>query len=363
MPSASHNESSPHSIPSRTTAILALVGVNALWGLSFPIMKSMNHQLETVLPESQSVANSQVQVAFTAGMIGLRFAIALGLLALMCPRLVFRASRTEWKAGVYVGLFFYFGLVLQVIGLATIPASRSGFLTSLTAVFTPLVSAIAYRKLPSGNVLIGIILALLGVSFLTGLIVPDGMGVRIAEDATQKWTIGDTLTTLGSLLFTGQLLMVDYFGKRLNSAALTPGMFLAVIVVALVTFFGLHRFQPLGGAVGEATQLVSLSQWTALFLHPMFLTLVVVLALFCSVFAFLGMNRFQPAINAIQASVIYSSEPVFASLWALVIPGTLASIDLSYGYANETLSAPLLFGGALILVANVVALWPKKSLA
>ena len=113
-------------------------------------------------------------------------------------------------------------------GLATIPASRSGFLTSLTTVFTPLLSAVLFRKSISLNVLVGVAIALLGVSILTGLIVFDSDGVRIASDATSKWTLGDTLTTLGAILFTGQLLLVDYYGKKINTTAITPGMFLIV---------------------------------------------------------------------------------------------------------------------------------------
>ncbi|MEQ1830790.1 MAG: hypothetical protein ABL921_32870, partial [Pirellula sp.] len=96
-------------------------------------------------------------------------------------------------------------------------------------------------------------------------------------------------------------------------------------------------------------------------LSPMYFGLVVFLAVFCSVLAFLGMNRYQPDISAVQASIIYSTEPVFASLWALWIPGILTVISPPYGYANELLSLPLLIGGTLILFANIVSLWPRAK--
>ncbi len=164
-------------------AIFALVAVNALWGLSFPIIKSMNLQMEHAAGLESSQIDSSLRVAFTAGMIAMRFAVAFLLLCFLGYKLVLNASMAEWRAGAIVGLFFYFGLMLQVLGLATIPASRSGFLTSLTAVFTPLFSALVLRRVPTSNVWIGGLIALLGVSLLTGLLQVSQWQLSIASDA------------------------------------------------------------------------------------------------------------------------------------------------------------------------------------
>ena len=338
-------------------AVLALVGVNALWGLSFPIMKSLNLQMEHFFGlENHAVSNS-LSVAFSSGMIGLRFVLSLVILCIACPNLVRRASAAEWRAGIFVGLFFYFGLVLQVIGLATIPASRSGFLTSLTAVFTPLFTSVVFRKPITVNVIFGVAIALLGVSILTGLLVLNTNGIGIAPDAISKWTLGDTLTTLGAVMFTGQLLLVDYYGAKINTTAITPGMFLTVSMAAGLTFALLHSV---------ALQSVPLhneapwTSWRTLFFSANFIMVILFLAIFCSVVAFVGMNKYQPHITAVQASVVYSTEPVFASLWALFLPSLLGSLDPKMGYPNEIISLPLILGGSFVLLANVVALWPKK---
>lgn len=338
-------------------AVAALVGVNALWGLSFPIMKSLNLQMEQFFGLENDSVPSTLSVAFSSGMIGLRFLMSLGVLYVFCPNLVRGASRSEWHAGVMVGLLFYVGLVLQVMGLATIPASRSGFLTSLTAVFTPIFSAVLFRKSISYNVLFGVAIALLGVSILTGLIVLDSGGIGVAPDAISKWTIGDSLTTLGAVLFTGQLLLVDYYGKKLNPTAITPGMFLAVAVAAALTFAALHSVA-LTSMPDHAVH--AWQSWSKLFLSPLFLIIILFLAVICSVLAFLGMNTFQPRITAVQASIIYSSEPVFASFWALFLPGLLGTLENSIEYSNEIISVPLILGGAFVLVANIVSLWPRR---
>jgi drug/metabolite transporter (DMT)-like permease len=350
-----HSESKTERTP--WIAIWALVGVNALWGLSFPIMRSLNLQMEHFFGLDNDSVPSSLSVAFSSGMIGMRFLVAFLLLFVVCPNLVRRASKSEWRAGVLVGLLFYVGLVLQVMGLATIPASRSGFLTSLTAVFTPVFSAVLFRKSISTNVFVGILIALLGVSILTGLIVFEQGRVGIAVDATSKWTLGDSLTTLGAILFTGQLLLVDYYGKRINTTAITPGMFLAVTIAATLTFVSLHSISLSSVTIPAAR---AWSSWCELLLSPVFLVVILFLALFCSVLAFLGMNKYQPHITAVQASIIYSSEPVFASLWALFIPEILGNLELKMRYPNEVVSLPLFVGGACVLFANVVALWPRN---
>jgi drug/metabolite transporter (DMT)-like permease len=360
MAEASIPENKPNFTMRLLVAIAALVAVNALWGLSFPIIKSMNLQMEHLVGADSSQIDSSLRVSYTAGMIAIRFTFAFLLLSVLGYQLVKKATLAEWRAGALVGLLFYLGLVLQVMGLATIPASRSGFLTSLTAVFTPLFSALVMRKLPSWNVGVGILFALLGVSLLTGLIQVVGWQIHVAQDAMSKWTTGDTLTTLGSVLFTGQLILVDYYGKRLNSTAITPGMFLTVALGAGLTFLLLqhHSISPMNHEPGSTSQVMFSKD---LFFSPMFLALFLFLAFFCSVLAFIGMNRYQPYVTAVQASVIYSTEPVFASLAALFLPSLLGSFSTKFAFPNELLTVPLVTGGAMVLLANVIALWPRKA--
>jgi drug/metabolite transporter (DMT)-like permease len=345
------------SAPDQWVAVAALVGVNALWGLSFPIMKSLNLHMEQFFDLDNGYVPSMLSVAFSSGMIAMRFFVSFLILLFACPRLIRGASPAEWRVGFLVGLLFYVGLVLQVIGLATIPASRSGFLTSLTAVFTPIIGAVFFRRAISVNVVVGVAIALFGVAILTGLLTLTATGFHIASDSLSKWTLGDTLTTLGAVLFTGQLLLVDHFGSRINSTAITPGMFLTVTVAASGTFLMLH-------ATSLGSVPLHLSSpwlaWTKLFATPVFGGIVLFLALFCSVLAFLGMNKYQPHISAVQASIVYSSEPVFASLWALFLPSLIGLLDPNLAYPNEVVSTPLLVGGAGVLLANVVALWPRK---
>jgi drug/metabolite transporter (DMT)-like permease len=85
-----------------------------------------------------------------------------------------------------------------------------------------------------------------------------------------------------------------------------------------------------------------------------------VLIVFSTLGGYLLMNRWQPAVSATEAGLVYCAEPVFASLLALFLPACysrLAGID----YANERVSSTLLIGGGLITLANaLIQLQPPR---
>jgi drug/metabolite transporter (DMT)-like permease len=338
--------------------VIALVVVNALWGFSFPVVKVLNEMSDLHFGVPHEHQSTAFRVIVSAWMIATRFTLALVLLGIFWNSLIRNATRQEWLAGFYIGLMFYFGLVLQVIGLATIPASRSGFLTSLTAVFTPLFGALIFRKYPTKSMVLGIALAVVGVVVLTGLVVRTPLGLGLAPDAADRWTIGDTLTTLGSMFFAFQVLFLDHYGKRINSVAVTPSMFLTAAVLGWITVGVVlgTSLRPQTGVAGMA-----FGDWVGLSIRPIFLTSLVGLAVLCSMLAFGWMNKYQPCVSASQAAVIYSLEPVFASAWALFLPGWLSMLS-GIEHSNEQVTWSLLLGGLLILFANVVALYPSGPL-
>ena len=334
----------------RLKAVFFLTIVNALWGMSFPTVKALTEQLDRHFIGTNEVASSSYRVASATWIISLRFSLAFVLLAVLYRSLMKQTRWFEWWAGAWIGTLFLCGLILQTIGLATIPASRSGFLTSLSVVFTPLLVAASHGRRPTMWLIAGVAIATLGVSILTGLILWDGAGFRLAPDAMQVWTIGDTLTTVASIFFSMQIIFIDRFGKQMNPAALTPGMFAAVSVLAVMAFVVTTRWF---GSI-DASEFVVVSKQTSFWL------LILILSVFPSLLAFSWMNTYQPLVTAVQAAVIYTMEPVFVSSWALFLPGIL-SVACGLNYANETLSLSMLLGGGLILVANVLALLPKEA--
>jgi drug/metabolite transporter (DMT)-like permease len=59
---------------------------------------------------------------------------------------------------------------------------------------------------------------------------------------------------------------------------------------------------------------------------------------------------------ASHASLIYATEPLLTSLFALFVPAWLSRMA-AVNYPNETVGARLLLGGGLVIAANLLVLW------
>jgi drug/metabolite transporter (DMT)-like permease len=86
--------------------------------------------------------------------------------------------------------------------------------------------------------------------------------------------------------------------------------------------------------------------------------LVLTLALVCSVGAYGLMNSWQPKVPSTEAGLIYTTEPVFTAALAMFLPVWLGTM-VGHPYPNETLTPSLIYGGSLILAANVLMQWKR----
>ncbi|MFL5866423.1 MAG: EamA family transporter, partial [Thermoleophilaceae bacterium] len=101
----------------RRSAELALVGVAAVWGLTFVMVQDAIEELPTL--------------AFLA----YRFLAAALLVALVFRSRLRRLSAAGWRAGLLMGAFLTAGYVCQTFGLERTTASNAGFITGLFVVF------------------------------------------------------------------------------------------------------------------------------------------------------------------------------------------------------------------------------------
>lgn len=99
------------------------------------------------------------------------------------------------------------------------------------------------------------------------------------------------------------------------------------------------------------------TDWITALSAPHVLFFIAWLVLLCTLAAYLLMNRWQPDVSATEAGLIYCSEPLFASCFALVLPGWFSTLG-GLNYANESLTLRLLIGGSLITAANILIQLP-----
>lgn len=298
-----------------------LLLANLFWGLSFPVIKSVQQTHLLLLPAS----NGWFVTAMT---LMPRFLLGALVLVIFLRQWPGNFTHGEWKQGLLIGAFSTLGLLFQIDGMMHTSASTSAFLTQFYAIMIPLYVAFRTRRAPSPVIWAAVALVLAGVAVLGRF---DFRELRLGR--------GEWETLVASTFFMGQILTLEdrsYAGNRV----------LPVTVVMFATSAVVFAGQALVTAPQIADVLVP---WTS---GP-WLGLTALLTVFCTLGAFTIMNKYQPRITATEAGLIYCFEPIFGSLLALFLPAIFsawAGID----YANETLTRHLLIGGGLITLANVL---------
>jgi drug/metabolite transporter (DMT)-like permease len=315
--------------PRRGRAILMLVLTTAAWGLSFPGGKALLTAANAALP-------GRDPWLFSSLMISVRFGLGALLLWLFHPRAFAQMRASEWRQGLGLGFCGGFGMLFQSDGLAFTEASTSAFLTQFASVLVPLVIVLRTRRLPSLFVTFCVALVVAGVAVLARL---DWRSMHLGR--------GELETLVSTAFFTCQILWLGrpvFRGNHTGRVTMVMFLTIAVLLTPIVIAHA-HR-------ASDVFVLVSTG--------PMALVLTT-LTLVCSLFAFLMMNRWQPFVDATTAGIVYCTEPLFATVFALFLPALLARF-IGINYANETATSHLLFGGSLITVANIlIALRPHTA--
>ncbi|HTL24825.1 MAG TPA: DMT family transporter, partial [Mycobacteriales bacterium] len=111
-----------------TSPTLALVGVTAIWGSTFVVVKDAVEKMPVT------------------DFLTWRFGLAALVMLLLRPRSVAALGPSGRRAGVLVGLALGAGYLLQTLGLQHTSAAVSGFITGMFVVLTPLGSALLLRS-------------------------------------------------------------------------------------------------------------------------------------------------------------------------------------------------------------------------
>lgn len=300
--------------------VFCLILACALWGLSFPVVKALHLEQSARLEGTSSeflAAWMQVARFGMGAIILLPFFARAGL-----------ATKSELKQSIWLGIWGGLGMALQADGLAHTEASTSAFLTQAYCVILPLIACLRLRCPPGWRTLWATLLVIGGCAILSG-IRPDAL--RMGR--------GEAETLLAALVFTLQILTLENPKYAKNRTLPVTFMMCLCIFVFMLPISILTA--PYPAAVMDAG-----ASWAAL-------VLVAILAVCCSVAAFLLMNHWQPRISATEAGLIYTTEPVFTAIYVMFLPQLLAGLS-GGSYANEVPGQEMILGGGLILAANVL---------
>lgn len=264
----------------RQQAALGLFFVTLLWGGTFVWMKQALNSLDDELTQYT-----------TAGVVGVivcsRFLIALvALLPFSSEARRALTSKEDWKGGLILGGLMLAGFVLQMIGIESVSPSVSAFLTSLYVVFTAILSVKISDRKPTRMMVLGVGLATIGAGFIDG---PPHI----------VWGVGELLTVVCAFFFALHIIYTDKITKQLNPIAVTSTSFAVLVVGAGIV-----------ALIASRDAMVFESAWQDGVIIPL-----LCLGLFGSLACILMLNAFQRHLNPTHAAIIYSFEPVWATLY------------------------------------------------
>lgn len=260
--------------------------------------------------------------------LALRMALAALVFVALFPRRLARAGRGVWKAGATLGLLMGVGFVGQTVGLLYTTPSKSAFITGLT---TPLVPFVAYaltRARPGRENLVGVVLASVGGALI---LAPVGAG---------GFNTGDLITLGCTTLFASHITLMSAYARRFDVRQLS---ILQVVVIAALTGSAWLVVWAYGATLGSGGLPAALAReleplvWNARVAGQL-----VYLSLVATVATFLLWTWGQARMSATHASIIFSLEPVFATLFAVLWRGPGQWMG---GRANA---------GALLILAGII---------
>lgn len=277
--------------------VAALLLVTIAWGASFVVMKP-------------AMAKSPV-----FDFLAFRFTIAAALMILAKPRVLKEFRGPTLRIGMILGLVLGFSYITQTVGLIHSTAAITSFITGLYVVITPFLVWVFFKKRPNSIVTFGVILATVGLGFIT---IKDA-----SVDLGQIWTL---LCALG---FAAHIVGLSRWSQGRDVYALT--------VIQLETVAGICWI----GAAPDGIQQPSDGEvWFAILFTAVFATAV----------AFFIQTWAQSIMDASRVAIILTMEVVFTALTAVAV-------------GQEILSTQVIFGGVLMLVAMLLIEWPRKNKA
>jgi hypothetical protein len=306
--------------PLHRQAVGMLVLATVCWAISFPVMKALALTQHQLVVRDGSWFFTSLGIAYRFGGAGL-MTLAVLCWRRECP------NRLELEQGLTIATFGTAGILFQMDGLSYIDTSTSAFLTQGYCLFIPLWVAMTHRRWPGIKIFVSTILVLAGVGALAGV-----------NLHSWKFGRGEWETLLASLLFTGQILLLE----RPRFATNRPLHFSTVMFLA-IALFSLPIVWLTAPDAAACVRAYS---------SPAALGFLLVLILFSTLGGYLLMNHWQKHVSSTEAGLIYCAEPLFASCLCLFLPswfGTWAGIN----YSNENITERLLVGGGLITAANI----------
>ena len=263
---------------SRLSATLALLGITAMWGSTFFLIRDLLVRVPTL------------------DFLAVRFAIASVALLVVAPRAVARLSPASRRSAVVLGLLYGVAQILQTAGLAHTAASVSGFITGMYVVLTPVFAAALLRTRITALTWGAVLLAAAGLAVLT----LNGLSVGY----------GEAITLVAAVLYALHIVGLGAWSTPHEALGMS------IVQIVVITLICLAATVPDGIVLPQTT-----GDWLS----------VVYMALFAGALGLVGQTWAQAHLAPTRSALIMSMEPVFAAFFAVLLGGESFTLRMVAG--------------------------------
>jgi drug/metabolite transporter (DMT)-like permease len=261
--------------------------------------------------------------------LAIRMPLAALLFAAIFPRQVFGAGRQVWRAGATLGVLIGVAFVMQTTGLLFTTPAKSAFISGLTTPLVPLVAYLLFRARPSRENLAGIVLASVGGALI------------LAPVGARGLNTGDLITLGTTVIFATHVSLMSVYARRFDVRQLSALQIVVAAAVILAAWLALRSYVALAGTsllpAGLAREAAPITLDASVAWQLAYLATV------ATVVVFLLWTWGQSRMSATHAAVIFSLEPVFATVFAVLLRG---SAEWTGGRA--TIGATLVVAGVIV---------------
>ena len=263
---------------------LLLIGI--LWGMGFVTVKiGLNAGMNTFY------------------LMWLRFLGSFVLLSILFRKKIKKVSKDDLKAGVILGIIQYFGYVFQTYGAAHKTVGKNAFFTAINVIIVPYVFWMLNKKRPDI------------FSFSASIICLIGVGI-MSLDSNLNFTHlnkGDVMTIISAFFFALQVAYTGYFGRKVHPMNL-------VLLQMLV-----------GGLLFAGTQFATSGLREVIPLHGETLMAIIYAVVFSTAIPMLLQIYCQRLTTATRASILMSTESMFAPIFAFLVLGEMMTLRVALG--------------------------------
>lgn len=348
-----------NNISERTIGILVLLTVPLAWGTYTPVVKYMYEKMDPSMPG----------FVFSAGYYVVA-AVSLSILSQLQVQKEDDLDKEEESnkitnlGGWELGSYLFIGNGLQVVGLQTVPADRAAFLVQLTTVIVPLLSAFA-----AGNIFAVPTLTWAAcIIAFSGVVIMGADGSETSGNQTGMLPLnalhmsqGDILILLAAVAYSMHVVRLGVYAPRttaINLAAskATTEALLSISLVACLFYVGntspssLPEFvNNIGNEVVDYTHSISSSMVNGSLLNKesslgVSLAAILWTGWVTCAYTIFAQSYGQQRVNPTDSNLIYTTQPLFSSLFAYFLLGEVLGF---YGYIGA-----VMIGTALWLVSS-----------